>query len=83
MPGLPILCCKGQRSKSAALPFAAENEKLVFDGQTLVSPYGRGAPYGGGEGPLSHGCAVTAPPKGEPRPLRGRHQFIAFFLRKQ
>ena len=30
MPGLPILCCKGQRSKSAALPFAAENEKLVF-----------------------------------------------------
>ena len=28
MPGLPILCCKGQRSKSAALPFAAESDKL-------------------------------------------------------
>ena len=28
--GLPILCCKGQRSKSAALPFAAENDRLVF-----------------------------------------------------
>ena len=29
--GLPILCCKGQRSKSAALPFAAENDRLVFE----------------------------------------------------
>ena len=38
--------------------------KLLFNGQPLASPYGRGAPDGGGEGPLSHGCAVTAPPIG-------------------
>ena len=38
---------------------------------SLASPYGRGAPIGGGEGPLSHGCAVTAPPKGEPRAQPG------------
>ena len=48
---------------------------MVFGGQSLASPYGRGAPNGGGEGPLSHGCAVTAPPKGEPRSLRDKHQF--------
>ena len=50
--------------------------KLVFVEQSLASPYGRGAPNGGGEGPLSHGCAVTAPPKGEPRSLRDKHQFV-------
>ena len=49
---------------------------MVFVEQSLASPYGRGAPNGGGEGPLSHGCAVTAPPKGEPRSLRDKHQFI-------
>ena len=48
---------------------------MVFVEQSLASPYGRGAPNGGGEGPLSHGCAVTAPPKGEPRSLPDKHQF--------
>ena len=55
-------------------------DKLVFVGQPLASPYGRGAPYGGGEGPLSHGCAVTAPPVGEPRPLRDKQQFVLLFF---
>ena len=53
-------------------------DKLVFVEQSLASPYGRGAPNGGGEGPLSHGCAVTAPPKGEPRSLRDKLQFVGF-----
>ena len=30
----------------------------------LASPYGRGAPAGGGEGPLSHGRCRASSPKG-------------------
>ena len=59
----------------ASARFPRQFDKLVFVEQSLASPYGRGAPNGGGEGPLSHGCAVTAPPKGEPRSLRDKHQF--------
>ena len=31
---------------------------------SLASPYGRGAPAGGGEGPLSHGRCRASSPKG-------------------
>ena len=34
--------------------------------EALPLPMGEVPPYGGGEGPLSHGCAATAPPEGEP-----------------
>ena len=30
----------------------------------LASPYGRGAPAGGGEGPLSHGLRRASSPRG-------------------
>ena len=60
MPGLPILCCKGQRSKSAALPFAAENDKLVFV-EYLLSL--RASAHTGVAIPRPHGTRKRLPPK--------------------
>ena len=38
--------------------------KKISAPQRLASPYGRGAPGGGGEGPLSHGLRRASSPRG-------------------
>ena len=39
---------------------------------SLASPFGRGAPVGGGEGPLSHGLGCDSSPIGGAKAFRGR-----------
>ena len=55
-----------------------DREIGIWQAAALASPFGRGAPVGGGEGPLSHGLSRDSSPIGGAKVFPGIRQILIY-----